>query len=118
MLRWFCLSKIYNARVTDLNVEYEGSIGIDRSVVEAAGLAAYEKVLVINVTNTHRFETYVIEEPAGSGKIALYGGAAKLAKTGDSLIVLSFGGLNEKEIEKFGGPRVLRLRDGNRPPAR
>jgi aspartate 1-decarboxylase len=116
MLRWFCLSKVYNASVTDLDVEYEGSIGIDRAIVEAAGLAKFEKVLVINVTNTHRFETYVIEEEAGSGKFALYGGAAKLAKIGDSLILLSFGGLNEREIETFEGPRVLRLRPGNRLP--
>lgn len=114
MMRHFCLCKISNASVTDAVVEYEGSLGVDREILEAAGLAPYEKVLVINLRNAERFETYAIEEPAGSGKFALYGGAAKLAKIGDKLIVMSFGELDEKEIEGFDGPRKVRLGEGNR----
>jgi aspartate 1-decarboxylase len=112
----FCRAKIYKAKVTKLLVDYEGSCGIDRAILKAADIAPYEWVLVINTANGHRFETYAIAEEAGSGEIALYGGAARLAKLGDELIVLCLGQLDESEVGEFKGPRVVRLASGNQLP--
>jgi aspartate 1-decarboxylase len=117
MRRSFCRVKIYNATVTRLQVDYEGSCGIDKNILEASGIAPFEWVLVINTTNAQRFETYAIPEKAGSGEIALYGGAAKLAEKGDALIVLCLCDLDESELKKFKGPRVLRLKPGNKLPS-
>lgn len=116
MKRSFCRAKIYHAAVTKLLVDYEGSCGIDRTIMEAAGIAPFEWILVINTTNAQRFETYAIEEKAGSGEIALYGGAAKMAKKGDDLIILCVGELDDSEVKGFKGPRVLRLHPGNKLP--
>ena len=115
MKRAFCRAKISHARVTKVQVEYEGSCGIDKKILDAAGIAPFEWVLVIDTTNANRLETYAIAEAPGSGEVALYGGAAKLAKVGDELIILCLGYLDESEIKEFKGPRVVRLLPGNRP---
>lgn len=114
MRRTFVRAKIANATVTRCNIEYDGSCGIDSSVLEAAGIANFEKILVINVTNSNRFETYAIREPAGSGTIALYGGAAKLGKPGDQLIIMTWCDLEESEVGRYAGPKVVHLKPGNR----
>ena len=116
MMRSFCRAKISHARVTGRRIDYEGSCGIDKAVLDAAGIAPFEWILVVNTTNANRFETYAIAEPAGSGRIALYGGAAKLAKKGDELIILCLGWLDEGEIASFRGPAVIRLKPGNKLP--
>ena len=89
MLRIMCKSKIHRATITKADLHYEGSIGIDKALVTAAGLYPGEIVQVVNINNGSRFETYVIEEPQGSGTIGLYGAAAHLGKTGDLVIILS-----------------------------
>ena len=89
-MRWFLRSKIHNATVTDSNVEYIGSIGIDEELVDRAGLMGGEKVLVVDNTNGARVETYVILEEKGSGAMRINGAAAHLMKSGDRIIVMGF----------------------------
>ena len=83
-------SKIHKARVTEVNINYEGSIGIDRALAQKAGLMPGEKVLVVDNTNGARLETYVMEEEENSGKVIIYGAAGHLIKRGDEIIVMGF----------------------------
>ena len=83
-------SKIHRARVTDANINYIGSITIDRDLMDAAGILPYEKVQVVNNNNGERFETYVMEGERGSGTICLNGAAARLAAVGDTVIIISY----------------------------
>ena len=116
MLKRMCTAKIANAFVTKVELHYDGSCGVDRSVLEAAGILPYEMVLIANVTNGRRFETYTIPEPAGSGALCLYGGAAHMGQPGDELIVMAYGYLTEAETSAFKGPRVVRLAAKNKLP--
>ena len=84
-------SKIHRAVVTEANIDYVGSITIDQDLMDAAGLYEYEKVLVADIENANRFETYVISGPRGEGTIGLNGAAAKLVDIGDKVIIMSFG---------------------------
>jgi aspartate 1-decarboxylase len=83
-------SKLHHARVTAADIEYVGSITIDTELLEAAGLLPYEKVLVVDVDNGSRLETYIIPGEAGSRTIQMNGAAAHLVNLGDRLIVLAF----------------------------
>jgi aspartate 1-decarboxylase len=83
-------SKIHRAYVTDANIDYVGSIVIDRDLMEKVDLWEYEKVLICDVTNGNRFETYAIYGERGSGIISIQGAAAKLAGKGDCIIIMSF----------------------------
>lgn len=114
MLKRMCTAKIANAFVTKALLHYEGSLGVDSSVLRAAGILPYEMVLIANVTNGRRFETYTIPEPAGSGALCLYGGAAHMGGPGDELIVMAYGYLSEAETAAFKGPTVVRLAAGNK----
>ena len=89
MLRMMCKSKIHRVKITKVDLHYNGSIGIDKDLLEAANIYPGEIVQVVNIDNGSRFETYVIEEEAGSGTIGLYGAAAHLGKAGDLVIILS-----------------------------
>ncbi len=89
-MRWFLRSKIHNATVTDAQVEYVGSITLDADLVERAGLMAGEKVLVADVTNGARLQTYVILAEPGSGVACINGAAAHLVHKGDRVIVMGF----------------------------
>ena len=89
MLRIMCKSKIHRARITKVDLHYEGSIGIDKALLKKADICPGEIVRVVNINNGSRFETYAIEEPAGSGDIGLYGAAAHMGKRGDLIIILS-----------------------------
>lgn len=108
--------KIHRATVTDHNLDYEGSLSIDRELVERCGLHPFEKIAVWNVTNGHRFETYVIEAERGSGDLVVNGAAAHLARKGDVLIVAAYALV---EPPPDGGvalvPRVVRVDGENRP---
>lgn len=97
MLRIMCKSKIHRARITNTDLHYEGSIGIDKKMLEAADIYPNEIVQVVNINNGARFETYAIEEPAGSGTIGLYGAAAHMGKPGDLVIILSNCLLEDKD---------------------
>ena len=87
-MRVMLKSKIHRARVTDANIDYEGSITIDRKLMEAADILPYEEVHVLNINNGARFTTYAIE--GEQGEICLNGAAARLAVKGDIVIVLSY----------------------------
>ena len=97
MLRLMAKSKIQNATVTAKHLYYEGSIGIDGQIMAAADLLPDEMVLVVNLNNGQRLETYVIEEPQGSGKIALYGPAARTVEVGDVVYIICYCSMTEEE---------------------
>ena len=114
MLKRMCTAKIANAYVTKAEQHYEGSCGIDASILEASGILPYEMVLIANVTNGRRFEAYTIPEPKGSGGFCLYGGAAHMGAPGDEIIIMAYGYLNETEVAAFKSPRVVRLAAQNK----
>lgn len=89
-MRWIIRSKIHNARVTEANLAYVGSITIDEELMEAVGLWAGEKVLVVSNTSGARLETYVITGQRRSGVIAMNGAAAHLIKEGEEIIIMGF----------------------------
>jgi aspartate 1-decarboxylase len=89
-MRSFLRSKIHKARVTGVDIDYEGSIGIDKALTQKSGLMPGEKVLVVDNTNGARLETYVIEEEENSGKVVIYGAAGHLIKKGDEIIIMGF----------------------------
>ena len=90
MLLKLLKGKIHRATVTDAHIEYPGSIGIDSKLLEAANIMPYEAVLVVDVTNGARVETYVVPEAAGSGKIVILGAAARLMDPKDTVIIMNF----------------------------
>ena len=112
MLRWMVKAKVQSATVTDKQLYYEGSIGIDSQIVAAADLLPGEMVLVVNINNGARLETYIIEEPPGSGKICLYGPAARLAEVGDVLHMISSCSMTEEEA-RANQMKVVALGEGN-----
>ena len=89
-MRWLLRSKIHKATVTGKNLNYVGSIGIDKTLTEKVGLWPGERVLVVDNTNGVRLETYVIEEKRNSRKIIMYGAASRLIKKGDEVIIMGF----------------------------
>jgi aspartate 1-decarboxylase len=101
MLRVMCKSKIHRARITKTRLNYEGSIGIDKKMLEAGNIYPNEIVQIVNVNNGARFETYVIEEKSDSGDIVLYGPAARLGEAGDIIIIISKALLEAKEIQNL-----------------
>ena len=105
-------SKIHRATVTDSNLHYEGSITIDKNLMEAADLLPGEKVQVVDINNGNRLETYVIEGEAESGKICLNGAAARLVETGDLVIIISYGLMGKKEAAQLE-PTVVKVDETN-----
>lgn len=99
MTRFFLRCKIHRATVTEANLDYEGSITVDRDLLDAAGLVPYEKVEIYNVTRGTRFETYAIEGEAGRGDICLNGAAAHMVEIGDLVIIACYCALEPKEID-------------------
>lgn len=97
MHRTLLKSKIHRATVTDANVDYEGSISIDRDLMDLADLQEYEQVHIYNITNGNRFSTYVIEGERKSGDVCINGAAAHLAKRGDLVIIANYASYSENE---------------------
>lgn len=83
-------AKLHRATVTGADLHYEGSIGIDRDLLDASGMLPHEQVDVFNINSGTRFTTYIIEAPRGSGDIAVNGAAARLVQTGDKIIVVAY----------------------------
>jgi aspartate 1-decarboxylase len=106
-------SKIHRATLTGTDLDYDGSIAIDRTLMEAAGLLPGEQVQVLNLSNAVRLITYVIEAPAGSGTMLLNGPAARLGIAGDKIIVLSYCAVSEEEARGLE-PLVVRVDGQNR----
>jgi aspartate 1-decarboxylase len=105
-------SKVHRAVVTDADLNYVGSITLDKDLMEAADIVANEKVTVVNNNNGERFETYVIEGERGSGIVCLNGAAARLVQKGDIVIILTYTILDDKECEDFQ-PRLVYVNDKN-----
>ncbi len=105
-------SKIHRAHVTEVNIDYEGSITIDRKLMEAADILPYEQVQVLNVNNGARFETYAIEAAADSGEIRINGAAARLAARGDTIIILTYCHVEDGEARHFR-PKLVYVDDRN-----
>jgi aspartate 1-decarboxylase len=106
-------SKIHRATVTDSDLNYEGSITIDRALMDAAGLFLHEKVQILDVNNGARFETYVIEGERGKGDICLNGAAARLVHKGDIVIIVAYAQMSPEEARAWA-PTVVRVDGGNR----
>jgi aspartate 1-decarboxylase len=105
--------KIHRAKVTDANVEYEGSISIDSALMEAADILPYESVQVWSVTTGERLDTYVITASARSGHVCINGAAAHRIKKGETVIIASFAWMDEEEIARHA-PRIVFVDDANR----
>jgi len=112
-MREMLKSKIHSATLTETELEYEGSVTIDRALMEAADLAPFEKVLVANLSNGDRLETYVIEGKPGSGTICLNGAAARRAQSGDRIIIMSFCLVEDGESKNWQ-PTVVVVDEKNR----
>jgi len=106
-------SKIHRARVTASELQYEGSITVDEDLLEAAGMVAGEAVLVSNLNNGSRQETYLMAGPRGSGTVCLNGASARLAQVGDLVIIMSFAYLTPDEA-KGHQPRKVVVDEQNR----
>jgi aspartate 1-decarboxylase len=101
-------SKIHRATVTDYDLNYVGSITIDRELLEAADVREFEQVAVVDVDNGARFETYTIAGEPGSGAMKVNGAAARLVHRGDTIIVISYAGYDPDELENYE-PRVVHV---------
>lgn len=114
MLRTFLKSKIHFATVTETALNYQGSLTVDADLMKAADMLPHEKVLVVNVNNGARFETYLIEGEPGSGAMCVNGAAARLAEPGDKIIVMTFCQLTDEEAARWQ-PRVVHVDEHNHP---
>ena len=105
-------SKIHRASVTQADLNYEGSISIDKNLLDEAGILVGEKVDVLNINNGERFSTYTIEAPAGSGQVKINGAAARLAQVGDKVIIIAYAIFEEEEAKKHQ-PKVVVVDENN-----
>jgi aspartate 1-decarboxylase len=111
-MRMMMKSKIHRAHVTEANINYEGSITIDKKLLRAADIVPYEQVHVLNVNNGARFTTYAIEGEEGKGDICLNGAAARLAIRGDIVIILTYTDMREEELKNYH-PKVVHVNQNN-----
>ncbi len=108
-MKRFLRAKLHNLTVTGKQLHYTGSIQIDPELMQLVGLEPYEVVLVVNITNGYRFETYINPGEAGSREVVLQGGGARLGEIGDKLIVMAF-----EWADKAPEPKVVFLKDDNK----
>ncbi|MFC1957839.1 aspartate 1-decarboxylase [Chloroflexota bacterium] len=109
-MRAMLKSKIHRARVTDANIDYEGSITIDKHLMAAADILPYERVEVLNINNGARFSTYAIE--GEKGEICLNGAAARLAVKGDLVIILTYSYIEDAKADNFI-PKIVHVDSKN-----
>ena len=114
MRRRMMKSKIHRATVTDANLDYVGSITVDRDLMDAADLLEFEQVAVVDIDNGARLETYVIEGERGSGAICLNGAAAHLIHPGDRVILISYCEVDDAELASGWQPTVVHVDTANR----
>ena len=112
MLRLMLRSKIHRATVTDADLEYEGSISLDESLMEAAGILPYEQVAVSNLNNGERLETYAIPARRDSGIVCLNGPAARKGAKGDKIIVFNYAMFSEEETRAYK-PKIVKVDEKN-----
>ena len=116
MQRTLLKSKIHRVRVTDANLNYEGSLTIDSDLMEAADIMPYEQIKIYNINNGARFDTYAIAGPAGKGDICLNGAAARMGAPGDLIIIATYANYNEAEAAEHK-PIVVLVDSQNRKRA-
>lgn len=113
MQRTLLKSKIHRVRITDANLNYEGSLTIDEELMRAADILPYEQIKVYNVFNGARFDTYAIAGAPGSGEICLNGAAARMGAIGDLIIIVTYAQYDESEVPKHE-PKVVLVKTDNR----
>ncbi len=112
MLRRMLKSKIQEARVTDKELYYTGSLAIDTDIYDAADIVCGEAVHVYNMNNGERFETYAIPAPRGSGIVSVKGAACRKVEEGDEILVISFADYNEEEMKEYSH-RIVYVTESN-----
>ena len=112
-MRMMLKSKIHRATVTQADLDYVGSVAIDTALMDAADLLAGEQVVIADITNGARLETYVIPAPRGSGTITINGAAAHLVHAGDLIIIMSYAMVDDAEARRMK-PRVVHVGANNR----
>jgi len=113
MLYHLLRTKLLRAEVTGARLDYEGSLAIDIELMNLVGMLPYEKILVGNLANGERFETYAIPAPAGTREICLNGATAHLGKSGDLLVIMTFAELTLEEAKNWK-PKTATLAERNR----
>lgn len=106
-------SKIHGATVTEANLQYTGSITIDKNLLKASNMIEFERVQIVNLNNGSRVETYIMEGDAGSGVICMNGAAARWAHAGDKVIIISYGLMTGAEL-KSHKPKIIFVDDKNK----
>ncbi len=112
MLLEFLYAKIHRATVTDANLNYVGSITIDKNILDKAHLSEGQKVDILNINNGERFQTYIIAGLRGSKSFCLNGAAARKAQIGDKIIVCSYALMTLEEAQKYN-PYIVQIDDNN-----
>jgi len=112
MQRHMLKSKIHRATITEADLNYEGSLTIDKELMDAVDLHPFEQVMVYNVNNGERFDTYAIEGRPGSGVIGLNGAAARKGMLGDLIIIVSYAFFSEEELDAYS-PKIVLLDKSN-----
>ena len=113
MLREMCKAKIHSATVTEADLNYTGSITIDKSLLQELDILHYERVQVLNINNGSRIETYVIEGEPGSGIICLNGAAARWAVPGDKVIIIAYCLVDDTQARNWK-PKIVMLDEKNK----
>ena len=112
MNRTMLKSKIHRCRITGSDLNYVGSITVDADLLDAADILEHEQVHVVDVDNGARFETYTIAGERGSAEIKVNGAAARLVHSGDTIIVISYGSYDERDLERYE-PKVVHVNSSN-----
>jgi len=112
MQRMMLLAKLHRVTVTEADLNYEGSCGIDEDLLDAANMREFEQIELYNINNGERFSTYIIKAQRGSGAISLNGAAARKAHVGDPLIICTYGMINEDEIMRHQ-PKIILVDESN-----
>lgn len=114
MLKTLLQAKLHRVHVTEADLDYEGSCGIDELLLEASGITEFQYLEIYNVNNGERFATYAIRAPRGSGTVSLNGAAARKAMVGDLLILCAYSQYSEAELASYR-PVVVLVDEHNRP---
>ena len=112
MIREMLHAKLHRGAVTDVRPDYEGSLTVDLDLIERAGMLIHQKIAVLNITNGQRFETYLIAGERGKREIIINGAAARLALTGDRVIIITYGIYDARELATYQ-PKVVMLNERN-----
>jgi aspartate 1-decarboxylase len=113
MLRQMLKAKIHRATITEADLNYEGSLTIDRDLLEALDITPFERIKVYNINNGERFDTYAIEGPSGSGVIGLNGAAARKGMVGDLIIIVTFAWYSDEKLKNYR-PAIALLDENNK----